>query len=198
MHGRYKMIIDIFKTSIYKTYINNLNHYNFFINLLNECLDKNEGRILTNRGGFQTKSFDLQNIDNNNIFNDVFIDPTLNFLNSFKIKREFKLTNCCFWINKNYQNSYNLRHIHGDNVISGVYYLETPINSGALVFENGDNLKLNGKYMDKFEDPNFYTYYTMVPKKFDLILFFGETIHHVEPNFSNEDRISVAFNLGIN
>jgi uncharacterized protein (TIGR02466 family) len=192
------MIIDIFKTSIYKTSINNLNHYNFFINLLNECLDKNEGRVRTNRGGFQTKGFDLQNIDNNNIFNDVFIDPVLNFLNSFKIKKEFKLTNCYFWINKNYQNSFNVRHIHGNNVISGVYYLEAPTYSGNIVFENSDNLKLNSNYLDKFEDPNFYTHFITDPKKFDLILFFGETIHRVEPNLSNEDRISVSFNIDIN
>lgn len=192
------MIIDIFKTSIYKTHINNLNYYNFFIDLLNKCLDKNEGRLLSNVGGFQSKNFSSDNFDNRNIIDDIFINPSLNFLKSFKIKKEFKLSNCNFWINKNYKNSYNERHTHGNDVISGVYYLDVPTNSGSLVFENSDNLKFNSNYNHIFDDANFYKIYTVTPKKFDLILFFGETIHRVEYNLSNEDRISVSFNININ
>jgi hypothetical protein len=192
------MIIDIFKTSIYKTHINNLNYYNFFINLLNKCLDKNEGRVLSNKGGFQSNDFSSDNIDDKNIIDDIFINPSFNFLKSFKIKKEFKLSNCYFWINKNYKNSYNERHTHGNDVISGVYYLEVPTNSGNIIFENGDNLKFNSNYTSIFDDSNFKKFYTIIPKKFDLILFFGETIHRVESNLSNEDRISVSFNININ
>jgi uncharacterized protein (TIGR02466 family) len=83
-------------------------------------------------------------------------------------------------------------------MISGVYYLEVPINSGAILFENGDNCKLLNENFSLFDDPNFYCEYKIQPKKFDLLLFFSETMHSVEPNFSNEDRISVSFNIKIN
>jgi uncharacterized protein (TIGR02466 family) len=189
------MILDIFKTSIYKTSVNNKNYYDFFMDTLNNSLSKKEGRTMSNVGGFQTNSFTENNFKNNNIFNDLFVGPILNFLSFFKTKKEFKIDNFNFWINKNYPNTYNLAHTHGYSKISGIYYLEVPPHSGALVFQNGDNLKLNIE--DTFDDANFYSRYTIVPKKFDLLLFFSETIHYVEPNSSNEDRISVAFNIDI-
>jgi uncharacterized protein (TIGR02466 family) len=194
------MIIDIFKTSIYKTSVHNLDYYNYFINLLNNSLVKKEGRTISNKGGFQTKNFifDINNSENKNIVYDLFINPVYNFISSFKQKKEITITSCEFWINKNFPKSFNCRHIHASNMISGVYYLEVPINSGAILFENGDNCKLFSENSSLFDGPNFYCDYKIQPKKFDLLLFFSETIHSVEPNFSNEDRISVAFNIKIN
>jgi uncharacterized protein (TIGR02466 family) len=189
------MILDIFKTSIYKTSLNNKDFYDFFIDTLNNSLTKKEGKIISNVGGFQTNNFTENNFKNKNIFNDLFIEPVSYFLSSFKIKKQFKINNFNFWINKNYPKTYNIAHAHGNNKISGIYYLEVPPQSGSLVFQNGDNIKLNSN--DIFDDPNFYPLYRIFPKKFDLFLFFSETIHYVEPNFSNEDRISVAFNIDI-
>jgi len=189
------MILDIFKTSIYKTSVNNKDYYDFFMDTLNISLNKEEGRIISNVGGFQTNNFTENDFNNKNIFNDLFIGPVLCFLSSFRVKKQFKINNFYFWINKNYPKTFNKVHTHGNNKISGVYYLEVPPQSGSLVFQNGDNLKLFSD--DTFDDPNFYSSYTIAPKKFDLILFFSETIHYVEPNFSNEDRISVAFNIDI-
>jgi uncharacterized protein (TIGR02466 family) len=187
------MILDIFKTSIYKTSVNNKDYYDFFMHTLNISLNKKEGKTVSNVGGFQTNNFTENDFKNKNMFNDLFIEPILFFLSSFKVKRQFKINNFCFWINKNYPKTFNIAHTHGNNKISGIYYLEVPSQSGSLVFQNGDNIKLSSEVI--FDDPNFYSLYKIVPKKFDLILFFSETIHYVEPNFSNEDRISVAFNM---
>jgi len=189
------MILDIFKTSVYKTSVNNKDYYDFFIDTLNNSLTKEEGKIISNVGGFQTKDFTENDFQNKNIFNDLFIESVVCFLSSFKVKKQFKINNFIFWINKNYPKTFNKVHPHGLNKISGVYYLEVPTQSGSLVFQNGDNIKLFSE--DIFDDPNFYSAYTITPKKFDLILFFSETLHYVQPNFSNEDRISVAFNIDI-
>jgi uncharacterized protein (TIGR02466 family) len=194
------MIIDIFKTTIYKTSVNSVDYYNYFINLLNNSFVKKEGRIVSNRGGFQTNNFifDFNNSKNKNIVDDLFINPVSNFVSNFKQKKEITIKSCDFWINKNFPKSFNRRHCHTLNMISGVYYLEVPINSGAILFENGDNCKLLNENFSLFDDPNFYCEYKIQPKKFDLLLFFSETMHSVEPNFSNEDRISVSFNIKIN
>jgi hypothetical protein len=186
------MILDIFKTSIFRTNIHNQDHYNYFINELNNSFIKNEGKIRSNAGGFQTNNF-----SNDKIFYELFLEPTTIFLNSFKKKKKFKLKNFFYWINKNSFGNYNVPHYHESNCISGVYYLEVPEKSGALVFQNGDNLKWNLNLFHTFDDNNFYSSYIINPKKFDLILFFSETIHFVEPNLSNQDRISVAFNIYI-
>jgi uncharacterized protein (TIGR02466 family) len=186
------MILDIFKTSIFKTNINNQDYYNYFINELNNSFIKNEGKIKSNAGGFQTN-----NLNNDKIFSELFLEPVMTFLNFFKTKKNFKLNNFVYWINKNSFGNYNKPHYHGNNCISGVYYLEVPEKSGALVFQNSDNLKWDSTLFNIFEDSNFHGSYTICPKKFDLILFFSETIHYVEPNLSNQDRISVAFNICI-
>jgi uncharacterized protein (TIGR02466 family) len=110
-------------------------------------------------------------------------------------KREKLINNEEFSAKVKDPKTFNKIHPHGLNKISGVYYLEVPTQSGSLVFQNGDNIKLFSE--DTFDDPNFYSAYTITPKKFDLILFFSETLHYVQPNFSNKDRISVAFNIDI-
>ena len=46
-----------------------------------------------------------------------------------------------------------------------------------------------------FDDANFYARYFVPIIQYDLILFSSDTFHYVEPNKSNEERISVAFNL---
>jgi hypothetical protein len=62
---------------------------------------------------------------------------------------------------------------------SGVLYLKVPSNSGDIVFM--DPLQLN--------------HYKKVNVKQKDILLFNDIIpHYVEPNQSNEDRISIAFN----
>jgi uncharacterized protein (TIGR02466 family) len=87
-------------------------------------------------------------------------------------------------------------HNHPKANLSGVYYIEVPNNSGNLIFQN-HNLLANGinNNYNFFDNPNFYTYFTIMPKKYDLILFPAELLHFVTPNISNKKRISVAFNL---
>lgn len=77
------------------------------------------------------------------------------------------------WLNINYPGSYNSPHIHqGDR--SGVYYVKVPEGSGDLVFTK--------------------TMETIIPKPGMLITFDAKEEHAVEPNLSDEPRISFAFN----
>jgi uncharacterized protein (TIGR02466 family) len=186
------MILDIFKTSIFKTCLNNQDYYNYFMNELNNFCKTNDGVIKSNRGGFQTKNF-----FNEKIFNEMFFEPVNIFLNSFKIKKPYKYSKFTYWINKNSFGNYNIPHVHSPNNISGVYYLEVPEKSGKLIFQNGDNLKLISNFLNIFDDANFFNFYEIEPKKFDLILFLSNNIHYVEANFSNQDRISISFNVEI-
>ena len=56
---------------------------------------------------------------------------------------------------------------------------------------------MSTNYFKYFDHPNFYTKFVMPTQEGDLYLFTSNTLHHVEPNLSNEERISVAFNLEI-
>lgn len=187
--------IDIFKTTIFKTKIENSKHTKYFLDLLKIEKKNNQGKKVSNIGGFQSKNYNV--IDNKNILQDIFFNPAKEFIEKLNPKKELKITLGGFWINSNLNNDYNLLHNHFGSAISGVYYLKVPKNSGCLVFQNGDLSKLSSNNFNYFDNENYYCRYHIEPKKFDLYLFTSETFHYVEPNRSSEDRISVAFNLHI-
>ena len=184
--------IDIFKTTVFSTEIKNDLYINYFKNIIKKEIKHNRNTYMSNVGGFQTQKFDM--IDDKNILNNIFIDPIINFLNTFKTKKKFNIKLSGYWINCNKNNHYNKMHNHIGN-FSGIYYIEVPKDSGKLVFQNADLLKSYDNNYPFIEDANTYSNYSFDVKKYELYLFPSETLHFVEPNFSNKERISVAFNL---
>ena len=107
---------------------------------------------------------------------------------------EFKLHHGNYWVNINYQHSYNNVHTHPGCWYSGVFYLLVPQEtrgSGSLQFISGQS-----KHMSDFihcsrrDADNF----VIDPKEGDLLLFPSAMMHYVEPNEVDFDRISIAFN----
>ena len=190
------MIQDIFKTSIYHINVFNKTYKNYFINVLEKCIEEEEKTLKSNVGGFQTPTFTFNNNEiENKIISDLIISPCSDFLKKFKIKKSFQLNNLCYWVNKNFKGCFNKPHSHGYGRISGVYYLNTPKSSGDLVFL--DMSKINNVNFQFLDDANFFQEFAIKPKEYDLILFFSETIHYVQPNNSDQDRISMSFNIDI-
>lgn len=108
--------------------------------------------------------------------------------------KEFELHHGNYWVNINYQHSYNNAHTHPGCWYSGVFYMLVPEEtrgSGALQFISGQ-----AKHMSDFihcsrrDADNF----VIEPKEGDLLLFPSAMIHYVEPNEVDFDRISIAFN----
>lgn len=186
------MIMDIFKTSIFKTKIDNSLYKEYFLNILRNSKDNVN---LSNVGGFQSSP--NTKIDNEEILKNVIIDPTKEFIKNLNPVKEIKLKLNSYWINSNNENDYNLLHNHHGTNISGVYYIKVPKLSGRLVFQNGDSLKFNDTNFDYFNNPNFYSRFFCNVEEGDLYLFSADTLHYVEPNRSKEERISVAFNIDI-
>jgi len=100
------------------------------------------------------------------------------------------------WANVNYQDDFNAIHNHTrtrngnidrEVLISGIYYLKVPENSGRIVFPS------ELKFMKPFFKRNMDEVYK--PKEGQLLLFYPHRWHAVEPNLSDEQRISIAFNL---
>ncbi|MEK9697922.1 MAG: putative 2OG-Fe(II) oxygenase [Candidatus Poseidoniales archaeon] len=95
-----------------------------------------------------------------------------------------------YWVNVNYRNDMNSFHHHVSNentILSGCYYLKKPRNSGNIIFR---------------DDSSYYR--TWFSDEFDTEISIGEgecivfppyRLHGVQPNFSDDVRISVAFNL---
>lgn len=92
------------------------------------------------------------------------------------------------WGNINNKYCYNAAHIHGQ-ALSGVFYLQVPPNSGNLIFCN-PAVRSDGRL---FRNPN----YTVAPENLACIIFPSWLEHYVEPNLSDQQRISISFNMRI-
>jgi len=83
-------------------------------------------------------------------------------------------------------------------VISGVFYVETPKNSGNIIFERTDNC-IKNLYWDKGGRINKINNYNsgrfiVNPEPNLLLLFSAATLHFVEPSQTNKERFSISFN----
>ena len=100
------------------------------------------------------------------------------------------------WINVNQKNNYNLVHNHPFSSFSGVFYIQTPANCGNIVFRNDSKIEL---FMPVENFTNYGHYnslsWTLPVKENILYLFPAWLTHIVKSNQSNEERISVSFNI---
>lgn len=113
-----------------------------------------------------------------------------------------KLKITSMWANENPAGSSNTLHSHQSPagmpnplVLSGCYYVKVPVNSGQFVLEDFSRPM---RYLQlPFQEANMTNSFTMKvqPKEGDLLFFPAWMEHRVEPNNSNDNRISIAFNI---
>ncbi|HZR37062.1 MAG TPA: TIGR02466 family protein [Nevskia sp.] len=90
----------------------------------------------------------------------------------------------------------NTAHNHPNCLLSGSYYLDTPPGCGDILFR--DPREVAYVYQPPYADGRSRTPDTAIkPDPALLLLFPPWLLHWVEPNDSDSDRISVAFNVGI-
>ena len=151
------------------------------------------GVSLSNRGGWQSEGFNIINED------DVLQLFLINCLSNFPpIKKSVELRGYA-WININKPGDYNIKHVHPTNNLSGVLWIKCLENSGDIVFDSPNNFESfleNKSYNDDFKKSNFIDdSYHCYPTEGRIIVFPSHLEHHVQENKSNEDRISVSFNI---
>lgn len=107
------------------------------------------------------------------------------------------------WANVSPRNAFNRMHVHPGVIWSGVYYVQTPKNSGRIYFVDprvqAQMLRPRidaegGKLAHNWSE----VYYEPIEGR--LILFPAWLLHEVEPNLSDAEgeaanRISISFNL---
>lgn len=103
-----------------------------------------------------------------------------------------KAANC--WANINPKHASNKIHDHANCLFSGVYYVKAPKESGNLMFYDPRSARTFYKPMVQS-----YTAFTAdaiahVAEAGLLLIFPSWLKHGVEPNTSDEERISISFN----
>ena len=183
------MITDLFKIPLYST---NLNLYT--PKIAEYCLlhqIDNDGRQVSNAGGYQSKDL----VGEHPQLNELFIkieEHGKSFAKDIHIGK-VELDN--IWININEYKDYNLPHVHGDCALSGVYYVNVPIDGGNICFEHPS------VYLpQEWKKPTLMTSYNSsrweMPTSNDMLYIFPSWLSHlVMPNMSKEKRISISFNF---
>ena len=155
-----------------------------------------KGVIKSNLGGWQSDNiiypdspfFFLQDIEK--ICQEVAKDV-------LKINKSVFLNNA--WININQKNDLNQVHTHPNNILSGVYYVKTPEKCGNIIFRHPgfDMMERDWEDIVSDSDHNVYNSDTWwLPAKANTLYIFPSWIKHlVGPNMSDDERISISFNI---
>lgn len=91
------------------------------------------------------------------------------------------------------------KHDHYGAILSGVLYLETPLNCGKLRFYNPiTGRRATDVFFDRIKtNSNEYNYHYVeyTPIKGEMIMFESWLEHSVDMNLSTENRVAVSFNI---
>ena len=101
------------------------------------------------------------------------------------------------WANINPPGGYNKPPVHPNALFSGVYYIKTPPNSGRLICQDPrPGIQTCMPTRKKVEIPKYlWRDVHIEPQENRAIIFPAWLWHQVEPNESNDIRISVSFNF---
>ena len=183
---------DLFKVPVY---VSNFkpNDKKVFMKDVNTILKKDKGRMRTNIGGYQSNDLPLNNLQE--LLHKITEDSNL-IVKDLNLKEGLNLNN--YWININKYKDSNLPHTHTKSVLSGVYYIKVPKNSGRIVFQSAYNHIISNywldQYIDKYTSTNGSKWFMEVKEEM-LLIFPSWLMHYVEPNLSKDKRISLSFNL---
>ena len=101
------------------------------------------------------------------------------------------------WANINYPGGYNRPHLHPNSLFSGVYWIKTPIKSGNLMVYDprvGVQCTMPNRKEGKLP-PQVWREVHFEPRAGTAVMFPAWLWHEVQPNRSNDTRISVSFNF---
>tara|TARA_B100000700_G_C15032696_1_gene851314 strand:- start:638 stop:1204 length:567 start_codon:yes stop_codon:yes gene_type:complete len=153
------------------------------ISRIKEFADENPSQRFSNVNGYQGHRFDDEELVNGIKNNVPETDEDLGELYVHT------------WVNINPKDAYNMRHTHTNGLVllSGVYYVKVPENSGSIVFHDP-----RGPILHSMADQRYYnqaSYSAIIPEE-DKIFYFPSWLEHeVDVNNSDEERISISFNI---
>ena len=127
-------------------------------------------------------------------------EEVYNFAKSLQIdfsKHGLKRINS--WGNLQKKGNYIKEHRHNNTQFSGVFYLQTPENSGDIIFTTR-----NATWIISYWEPSLTGYDDLnsfekrfSPQQCGIFLFPAHLDHYVTPSHSEEERYSISFNYNL-
>ena len=147
----------------------------------------------SNVGGWQSSNFHLN--DKNDKLHSVLMDCITSLPS---LKENINIYSKA-WVNINSPGSLNLQHSHPSCDLSGVLWIKCPDKSGNIFFHSPSGFETFQEiesYTEDFKNNNNYHHsYWFPPIEGRMLIFPSHLEHDVRENLSNEDRISVSFNI---
>ncbi len=162
----------------------------YFLNLSKQ----DPGVHKTNVKGWHSKNLDHSQTEIQPLLKELF-DMQKEIYQEEMLDREPLLGN--IWANLNPSGGYNKTHMHPNSLWSGVYYIKAPKNSGKLVCNDprpGVQIKMPVRKEGTMPQ-SLWREVFIEPQSGRVIMFPSWIWHYVEPNESNDIRISMSFNF---
>ena len=127
-------------------------------------------------------------------------EEVYNFAKSLQIdfgKHGLKRINS--WGNLQKKGNYIKEHRHNNTQFSGVFYLQSPENSGDFIFTTRNATWINSYWepsLTGYDDLNSFEK-RFRPQQCGIFLFPAHLDHYVTPSHSEEERYSISFNYNL-
>lgn len=176
------------------------------------------GVKISNVGGYQTKDDLNQKLEYSKLV-ELIEQQSIQIHQELELVPEVKFTVMNMWGNINWSGNYNSSHQHtnppsenrisSSSVISGVFYLKMPENSGKIGFQKHkvdysnlslepSTVKIPEMFLKNYNNPLLKSSHELDTTEGDLIMFFSDVRHYVsQSQIKDNRRISISFNLGL-
>ena len=185
-----------FPTPVYIKEIPNARELNFYLekNILQWNKKDPKGVNKTNVNGWHSKT-DMNKREEYNPLTKQLFNMQEEIFEKEYLKEKPVLGN--MWANINYPGGYNRPHLHPNSLFSGVYWIKAPEKSGNLMLyepRQGAQCTMPNRKKGKVP-PELWREVHYQPKAGTVVMFPAWLWHEVQPNKSNDIRISVSFNF---
>lgn len=180
----------LFPTDLYFVSIFDKQENESYKQELIKIAETEQGTVRSNRNGFQSDTLLWKNEvfkplleKSSSVIQSIITDTSQNH-------PEFVIRS--MWGNINPKGGYNLTHVHPSGWMSCVYYINLPEGCPGITFEDPRPAKIMDFQQSCLRDDNYFTHQ---PTTGDLVIFPSWLPHFVNPNTTDELRMSISFNV---
>ena len=152
---------------------------------------RTDGERRSNRNGWQSDTL----LWKENVFKpllDEALNATRMIAKSLSNKEPPQMVVRAMWGNINPKGGFNFTHVHPSGWLSGVYYIQLPEGNNEIVFQDPRSARMMDFQRSSLIKDEYFSHY---PKVGELLLFPSWLPHFVSPNTSDQNRISISFNV---